>query len=916
MKKSIHIIYLMTAILFLFCGCSEEIFMPNVHEGEAVMLSLSYSDVSPKEISVTRATEAEERHLDNLYIYIFDANGRLKGFKALESGLDPNTSDSHQAIISGIKTKVGTSYIYAVANVNTGLYPVATSTLIEEGKLPIGLDEDKAQDGAYDYTKEMLLSLPFLRNNPNTIQISSAFLMSGSIETGKPVYITSAGTIQNASNVIKLNRMVSKVKFTIKAASGYDRKFTLASYDIMQIAMKGSLIGSTDGNVSLLRSNTFSNVKGNTCGVNDIDEQGRQFFEFYLPENLQNAKNLVTSWDDREDDNQSDPKIFSNAPDAGSYIVLKGKYEEKKNGTTKSADVTYFVHLGDCSTNVNDYNVERNCCYTYHVTVNGVDNIIVEAQKTSNTQPGAEGVVLEYGSAGKNLMLDSHYEYMVMRFYQNEIKTLKSNGHGYYYQVQDINGKTDPMDVRDGEVIGNRNGAYIDWIEFAIGGNYESNDDDRGIPCAYPGWENGSRKAGLYSIEDFLQLLYRHAEDEDGTFWTNSNTNGRYIDATCFVEENYYNDKTWNQYVNDAPKRSFYVANHVEVSKDQRSIYAKAAYGLQQYNIQTFYDRSQADKIVAYGCETTNDEEGKDGYSIKGNGNVYLTKGTDTWNGRSNLIEDIKKDDNTRYKWGELANEKSLIRTCMSRNRDLNGNGNIDDDEVRWYVPTIQQYAGFWIGEEVLSTESKLYNKSTANLTENTRMLYYAASPKLNTFFAEEGMATGNYTTEYKAKYVRCIRNLKSNDKGYDKSPDKFYTYDSTYRKVNLDRIDANALDITGEQGELNSHTERSAGNKPAQHFYIAKNMTKQTTQRAVVEGTFKCANNYSQDNKKWRVPNQREFSMMSLVLDGSTDLYTAFCRTKFSNTDFRYSWTHTNVLTMNKNISNGYVRCISIEKR
>ena len=141
MKKYIHITCIMAVIATLASSCSEEVFMPSPQEGEAVTLSLSYSDVSPKEITMTRATEAEERHLDNLYIYIFDAHGNLKGFKAVESGLDQQTSNTHQARISGIKTKVGEAYIYAVANVRTGLYPVSTSSgRVEEDKLPISLD--------------------------------------------------------------------------------------------------------------------------------------------------------------------------------------------------------------------------------------------------------------------------------------------------------------------------------------------------------------------------------------------------------------------------------------------------------------------------------------------------------------------------------------------------------------------------------------------------------------------------------------------------------------------------------------------------------------------------------------------------------------------------------------------------------
>lgn len=116
-----------------------------------------------------------------------------------------------------------------------------------------------------------------------------------------------------------------------------------------------------------------------------------------------------------------------------------------------------------------------------------------------------------------------------------------------------------------------------------------------------------------------LKLLYSHADDTNNDFWRKGSGNNRYVDATCFVSENYYADKVWNQYVNDAQIRSFYVANEVAESNDGRSVYAKAAYGLQQYNIQTFYNRELSDTIVAYGCETINDEEGL-GFTANGTG--------------------------------------------------------------------------------------------------------------------------------------------------------------------------------------------------------------------------------------------------------------------------------------------------------
>lgn len=940
MKKVMKLAYLLMGVALLLSSCSEDIFPGGSESNEDVTISLAYSDVSPRDIVVnSRATDAEERHLDNLYIYIFDGNGNLKGYKGITSGLDQNTNNNKKATVSGIKTRSGDSYIYAVANYNTGRYPLTVSEeKVENGKLPIKLDEDRARAGEYPFTLNDLKALKFQRNVDDQISITDAFLMSGAVNSGKIVNINTAGNVTSDDtngNAIRLSRIVSKVKFTIKEYTGDDvkRSFKLANYDIMNIAKNGTLIGSIDSNDKKQISNDtdVSNIKGLTLGVNDVDKTtGAEYFEAYLPENLQDAKQSVPDQAKREDDNMSINKEFTNAPKYGTYVVLKGKYEETtKDGSTKTADVTYYVHLGDCRVNYNDYNVERNCNYTFNITVAGVDKIIVEARKEGNDQPGAEGVVLKYGNTGKNLTLDSHYEYMVMRFNQADIKKLKDSKLGYYYQVYALGKKTEPINVKDEanteEHQKKLNGVDTKWIEFAITGRnksksiYGDENDGRGTPCDYPG------KSKTKDIETFLKQLYDNADNDD--FWNNVG----YKDATCFVSENYYSNLTWDKYVNNVDKRAFYVANNVWVSKDTRSVYAEAQYGLTQHNIQTFYDVKQAGNVIAYGCETINDEEGKNftddgigGTSRNENSYPYQSKGSNKWDGRANMKQDL-----SGLTWDNIKSNEALVKACMSRNRDLNGNGTIDEDEIRWYAPAVNQYIGLWIGEEVMSTEAKLFNKQTSTLSKNNdpgcRMLYYTSTRGINTYFSEEGMATNNHNGKWKATLIRCVRNLQSNDndKGYAKSPTKFWTTSNSDKVVELDKVDSRALIVGGSNNELIGHTERSAEeiNKPAKSFRIADKTyptsnSNSASMENVVDGKFKCNGNYYQNDSNWRVPNQREMSVMYLI-DPSLIHYT-YCRTKFSNLDFRKSWTYTTVFTMATNwsdYSSGKVRCIKVLK-
>lgn len=947
-KKVMKLAYLLMGVTLLLCSCSEDLFTGGSESNEDVTISLAYSDVSPRDIVVnSRATPEEESHLNNLYIYIFDGNGNLKGYKGIEGeeNLTQNTSSSNKGVITGIKTRSGDSYIYAVANIYTGLYPVTTSNgTVEPNKLPINLDEDRARAGEYDFTLDQLKALTFNRNNPNTIQISSAFLMSGAVQEGNLVNITPAGTIEKDGNDIRLSRIVSKVKFTIKeeTGDGVKRSFKLDNYSIMNIAMKGTLIGYIDGNKKYNISNDkdVSNIVGQTLGVNDVDSTGAECFEAYLPENLQEPQKSVNNQAMRENDGMLISKEFINAPKYGTYVVLKGKYEETKNGSTKTANVTYYVHLGNCSADYNDYNVVRNSMYTFNITVAGVHNIIVEAKQEGNDQPGAEGVVMKYGDIGKNLTLDSHYEYMVMRFYQNNIQELKKAGKGYFYQVYALGNHTDVINV-GATTDGNKNNVDTSWIQFAIkcsrdnsSSTYSTDKTSRGTACSYPGTEYSS---DLYTVDNFLKYLYDNSEST--SIWTGSDSIGNYVDATCFVSENYYKNLSWDKYVNDVDKRAFYVANKVWVSKDKRSVYAGAQYGLTQHNIQTFYDRSQAGSVTAYGCETINDEEkpgGGSDYNIRDQ--QYGSNGNDLWNGRDNMKKDIFDEyGNPKKTWNDLKNNKSLIIACMSRNRDLNGDGIISEDEMRWYAPATRQYAGLWIGEEIMSTESKLFNKSTKELIidippkeSSKRMIYYSSTNEAESFLSEEGMSTSNpnkVKSKYAPKYVRCVRNLKSRDIGYDKTPAPYYSYNDSTRTVTLDKVDQDALNITGEQRELFDHTERDEGNKPAKTFKIAKYPYKDETIKFkpeyVYTGKYQCYGHYSENNgeKNWRVPNQRELCIMSMVVP--RDASWSACRTQFSNMVFRQSWTYNyidddsqNKGVMTMSLSNvDQVRCIKVLK-
>ena len=114
-----------------------------------------------------------------------------------------------------------------------------------------------------------------------------------------------------------------------------------------------------------------------------------------------NKNTEETAPDDFHADNADNHKghyKFEFAPKASTYIELTGWFENADK--TVAADVRYYIHLGNFGKDLNHFSVERDHHYTYNVTINGVDDIVVEVEeKTKDYQEFF--TVLEY-MLGKN----------------------------------------------------------------------------------------------------------------------------------------------------------------------------------------------------------------------------------------------------------------------------------------------------------------------------------------------------------------------------------------------------------------------------------------------------------------------------------------------------------------------------------
>lgn len=975
MRKIYKLLLVLCAALIV-SACSEDLYGgSDGREGKKVTLKLSYEEVLPREIVSTRATDAENV-LNNLQIFVFDAQGRLKGYRYIKHNAsasdDTNLDQTGNSKEVKVKTTTGDSYIYAVANVPTAIYKLGADAGIPTSDNTEGWTEEDARDGKINFTLDKLKAVAFMRETGQFDITEANFMMSGAANGGELCTIAEqtdgAAAITKPTNeeaqLIKLRRIVAKIDFEItnlesntytdnnKSITESDIKFTPTSYKFYNVPQRGSLI--ENGRVE---AGEFEETANGTYST-----QATKRFSIYLPENLQN-KNIpvnssISEWKDRENDDANldkyGKKVFTNAPEHGTYVALNGTYSSKVTvgggePYNRYADVTYYIHLGDFGTPNNakneskDFNVERNCYYTYKVTVKGVNSIVVEAKKESDYQSGAEGVVLDM-STGKYYILDSHYEQVNMTFSKSDIDKLAKNtgadGNelGFMFQVHDLNGSSKIINVNGvtaDDISSKLNGANYKWVEFADGASKH-----------YPG--TGKTKDLLYVLNE----LYNHRSGgKDANvpgFWDEQEKKT----YTCFINENYYSDKSWGQYVNISP-RVLYIANSAEQSADGRSTYLTLQYGLSQYSIQTFYNKDMDGKLVAYGCETIRDDNRKWGSAdidksmldhdsetvtlSLGADNGGKGKGSSKWDGLANMKTDIGFSTDDNLLWGDII-YSDYREACMSRNRDLDGDGKISADEIRWYCPTIAQYGGLWIGENAITeNQAKLFIGSTRDLkkgedwtTRDGAEHYFANDNDVHVFWSEEGMATGSTKNHEKnLKYVRCIRNLQSDNLGiYDNknaalTADVYYIDDRKNFTVDLSRVSDEALRTSVQTTELVSHTERDAINSPARKFTYAKYNTRgkgitgtndrsdnpllttsMSMKNAATNTNTLCHNDYYEnenypDKGTWRAPNQRELCIMNVIgaYNGNDN---EGCRTHFSNSTFRYSWhTEGNLVTM-----------------
>lgn len=904
-----YIVNILVAAALTLCSLAscvkEKISAPDHGEG-TVYLSLNVLSGGMDQVIVKSPwdpNDDNERAVENLRIYIFSkATGNLVGYKYFSKDDLTFTDDSSQpgydrtSTVRDIPTSTGEVYIYAIANARTSQYKVTDDAILD-------IDESNLSH----LTRTTFLSATCTRQLGSINPADNRFVMSGFANNGDPVTIARKdGTTQaeitdptsDDGKRVKLYKILSKNKITVKTENGVTFK-----PEYMEIHNVPQVYG-------LMRGN---NVAPSGFETFDRIIWSENSYQFYLPANVQTTTATPTSFNDREKNTYDDTgkKTFVNAPENATYVVIHGKYQ----GGDYAGDLSYTVHLGDFSKHPADFSVAANSNYEYTLTIKGVNNFIAESQKIAGADdPGSEGVVIFKGT--DILEVDCHYEARVMKFSMSELNDIINvgkygyilkiqtafcetismivDGEGRIYDAAEFKTQSDPtvlttvgadgMPVDVSRILISGNEADFGWVRFVKNTGYYSSyytpSQKPGCKvsyshaisdvCAYPGGDN------TQTIFEFLRDLYKAGKEQTGSYF---NATGSSVYVTCFVDENYYPDKNWTEYVNKSEPRRMYFANELFVSADGQSSFARAKYVVSQKSIWTFYELDPAKK--PFGLEFVSEEKAQGKNVVNGTNSQQ-----EYWNGRASAISNNKNKGfyaNSTKSTGKQDIYTGAYKACMSRNRDENGNGTIDEKEIKWYLAAVDQYKGIWAGEEALNTDMRLFKASASEwdalndaFTNNggdaglSPWHYFTCSPA-NTFWAEEGCATG---VDGSATMVRCIRTLESKANGLGEA-DKYYEYDPATETVTM-LLNSDAL-RSAQSGGFQTYFERGKdSNKLYKKFKIASANLSGTYKRNQVISTAKGSGfiNASDDvcqkaaeyGGSWRVPNQRELSIMSAV--------------------------------------------------
>lgn len=681
---------------------------------------------------------------------------------------------------------------------------------------------------------------------------------------------------------------------------------------------------------------------------------------------------------------------------------------DDKAGKVLGGDVQYIIHLGDWRTDIADFNTERNTSYTYIVTVNSVNNIRVEVETSKGAvsdvkenQPGASGHI---SIAKEEIALcDCHYvsktiSFHLTNFFNNsDISKDNCIVDELTWAVKTPFGEGEPITEGGVDVT---SGLDYKWVHFRLNkkdanGKYYSDKRRKYTPKTMETkieWQENKEAdgtpglAGFHNdgIMDVAQLcvfikneVHKYLDNPASSAFDNLESTDLSlpkISLTVFVDEYYYEKHPitgdekpdlWKTFVN-AEDRKLHILCNSEKSKDLESSSTGSVVTIQQRSIQCIYNTDPAYTVLqtAWGVENQDEYDGRwDKYWSERSG---VNRGNGKrLNGLYNSCKEwelspagTSNEFTTGVQWSKYmnyevdndtphlqSNYQYMRYACLTRNRDNDGDGEIDRNEVRWYLASINQLLGLYVGDAILSANTRLYNKSPEDkkLDDYNRWQQHIVSSTAfngesndpTMLWAEEGTSTSRFYhgwADVGGTAIRCVRNLGyidgkddesySIDKEFDdyitaeKQSDGSYIFTCTHLNEKALRYYTSKELILSDERALENRLYKKFQSYPTSSTFKAQSFTafndKVNEEIAAGRGNPYCPEGY-------RTPSQIEAAIMRYyitdwgVSNTFTRTYWSFgplgSNPKFVDDKYGFNVQETNITVNKKDL--GEVRCV-----
>ena len=841
MKRIVIYMIIMLSVVSVACT-DEDLAIPSQLKDGEVWARMQWGHESYEKVDVTsRATLSEiaESKVENLFVYIFDASGKrvYSHFYDYNNRVDEFPKDEGNYWKVSNRTSINNNDTQGEVMIKTPVIQGGSIHMVANlnaDQLNISADQLNIID---DLSELEALTVTL---NQEITSRTGCFLMTGSVSG---VDINDIGDIRknNATVRVPLVRLDAKVSVKVvvgeaKEANQRMKDFVPESWSVMRLP-KGTRVLDTGESVDELGFFDSEEVQF------ESDMGGEKTFSFYLLENLKMSEGL-TSYHQRDERHKKDngsydlaKGMWKHVSDNATYLVIKGKVQMEVDTDDEfamqylEADVTYFVHLGNFgdskgSGSYNDFTVNRNTHYTYTITVRGVKNIEVEVTDDKENQSGAIGDV--YKSREEIYTYDAHYG---QRVYCINAESILENTITWYVKTPFSEGT--PGMESDTEIPN----LDYKWVWFMVN-DIEANGRYSQKNKWYPGdkykAESVDANDKLMNVVEFVKFI-----KEEKIKWNNASAadkniasafrrdaNGNHcIYVTVFVDEYFYeanplNEDSkpldlWKKFVNKN-NRILHILCDSKVSKDGDSSVTNSVITVRQRSIQSPYNIEKEGLVSAWGCESEDEFINSHLYFYNSSENMYTTDNGSLNLGRLGAASQVNGLYNSVKMWAITPgvtrwdayldynrvndyqvtisgksvnayflkdNNVTLRYATLMRNRDNNGNGIIDADELRWYVASMNQLYDLYIGQQGLNMEAYLYTADmAAQPNEQFSSGAYEGAFKwrnhvicstwkggssdnaqAQVLWAEEGLSIGGYFDRY-GKYAplssRTVRNL------------------------------------------------------------------------------------------------------------------------------------------------------------